>query len=155
MICLSCLLSRYKSLLNSLISVTDGRFQLHKVYFGALYLACRVCIYAKHWAGGLFKPKTFQRRYKEQLSCLAAASCSLQLVCIISFFYNESLFYSKENKQSLTTSTICGLLTSTATMSPPCCDTPIVPPPPPPLSNWSVAGMSDEPVFGLTTEMGC
>lgn len=23
------------------------------------------------------------------------------------------------------------------------------------LSNWSVAGMSDEPVFGLTTETGC
>lgn len=23
------------------------------------------------------------------------------------------------------------------------------------LSNWSVAGVSDEPVFGLTTETGC
>lgn len=59
--------------------------------------------------------------------------------------------------QTVTTSAISDTHTSTNRNTPTHSDISIVPLLTSPLllSNWSVAGMSDEPVFGLTTGTGC
>lgn len=57
--------------------------------------------------------------------------------------------------QTLTPSIISDTLTSPDHHHTSSCSDISIVPPPLLLSNWSVAGMSDEPVFGLTTGTGC